>query len=99
VDVSLEVLWHLSEYRSDDPVSILVLVDVSLEGPPGMALVPAPQVSILVLVDVSLEALGRVWKGSAPTMFQSLFSWMFRSKPAQFCLFSPEFRYTNPEFR
>ena len=31
-------------------------------------------------------------------VFQSLFSWMCRSKPAKFGLFSPEFRYNCPEF-
>jgi len=79
VDVSLEA--SEVQRRADQPhVSILVLVDVSLEeqrlSPPRIQ-VP---VSILVLVDVSLEVrLLKFWIWFSGE-FQSLFSWMFRSK-------------------
>ena len=61
-------------------VSILVLVDVSLEAVmPSCEGRRAARVSILVLVDVSPEVPG---PGSrdGDTLFQSLFSWMFRPK-------------------
>src|SRR5208337_1850978 len=64
---------------SPSHVSILVLVDVSLEGHPRLPGPPAPLVSILVLVDVSLEAQ-TVYCVCQAVKFQSLFSWMFRSK-------------------
>ena len=90
--------------NNQNSVSILVLVDVSLE---VFCLVPEPhpeEVSILVLVDVSLEVMrlpplrstGRSFNpcsrgcfarrrnfmsgNQLRWMFQSLFSWMFRSK-------------------
>ena len=37
-------------------------------------------VSILVLVDVALEATVALWRANNTAMFQSLFSWMLRSK-------------------
>ena len=62
-------------------VSILVLVDVSLEAVVLRSLIQVPCVSILVLVDVSLEAAD-----SGHIVFQSLFSWMFRSKIRTICI-------------
>ncbi len=87
-----------------DGVSILVLVDVSLEALLCCMLTYSTTVSILVLVDVSLEAIAVIATGSilecfnpcsrgcfarripgrvqcqGREEFQSLFSWMFRSK-------------------
>ena len=60
-------------------VSILVLVDVSLEAVVLRSLIQVPCVSILVLVDVSLEETDPIVAGTY-VKFQSLFSWMFRSK-------------------
>src|SRR5208283_3826742 len=62
-------------------VSILVLVDVSFEVRVTVSLWVRRIVSILVLVDVSFE--GHTGRSYPPfDMFQSLFSWMFRSKSA-----------------
>ena len=60
-------------------VSILVLVDVSLEDSHCTTSRREPGVSILVLVDVSLE-VAAIPISVLPVSFQSLFSWMFRSK-------------------
>jgi len=61
-------------------VSILVLVDVSLEGTLRNTCKRTLWVSILVLVDVSLEVRGDAGLAGLQAVFQSLFSWMFRSK-------------------
>ena len=61
-------------------VSILVLVDVSLETRVTSLPENWKSVSILVLVDVSLESGPVRYTRARTTMFQSLFSWMFRSK-------------------
>ena len=60
-------------------VSILVLVDVSLEVDLLRPTIVDVSVSILVLVDVSLEVF-RCALWIRCIWFQSLFSWMFRSK-------------------
>ncbi len=61
-------------------VSILVLVDVSLEELHDCRSKKKCGVSILVLVDVSLEVDFHISFNRLKVMFQSLFSWMFRSK-------------------
>ena len=70
---------YCATQAQDRNVSILVLVDVSPEGPVTDSYAPSPTVSILVLVDVSPEAAAVLGTVSAP-LFQSLFSWMFRPK-------------------
>ena len=70
---------YCATQAQDRNVSILVLVDVSPEGPVTDSYTPSPTVSILVLVDVSPEAAAVLGTVSAP-LFQSLFSWMFRPK-------------------
>ena len=103
-------------------VSILVLVDVSLEDPNLYGHFGYSPVSILVLVDVSLEdclprkicSAGQCFnpcsrgcfarrRNEKPIimqviLFQSLFSWMFRSKAAKFCVFSAESRPNRLKF-
>ena len=61
-------------------VSILVLVDVSLEEHHERLSRAQSCVSILVLVDVSLEDSEQYPDSEGAMEFQSLFSWMFRSK-------------------
>jgi len=62
-----------------EKVSILVLVDESLEDCHNSFKDLKEYVSILVLVDESLEALGKCHTSNVGE-FQSLFSWMNRSK-------------------
>jgi len=76
-------------------VSILILMDVFLEGRHDHAPVWTVVVSILVLLDVFLEGYCR-GVGHRRVMFQSLFSWMFFSKPwscrpgfSPWCSFNP----------
>ena len=79
VDVSLEES-PIKAAVKEVPVSILVLVDVSLEEAVSSGKYANSVVSILVLVDVSLEEGGVIMGMECPIWFQSLFSWMFRSK-------------------
>ncbi len=78
VDVALEVPTRQRITRSKW-VSILVLVDVALEAKHILMPANLAEVSILVLVDVALEG---AFPGQLeyPFQFQSLFSWMLRSK-------------------
>jgi len=64
---------------SDLSVSILVLLDDSLEGGTSGILCSRPRVSILVLLDDSLEDSIDLQSNDS-RKFQSLFSWMIRSK-------------------
>src|SRR5208283_3943315 len=74
---SKRVCGDLNEHK--EGVSILVLVDVSFEGAGVTHHGTTFYVSILVLVDVSFEAASLI-EMSDWDAFQSLFSWMFRSK-------------------
>ena len=81
VDVSLED-FNPEECAVIVEVSILVLVDVSPEAPHLCRAERPAMVSILVLVDVSPEA--RTFAEQRDQRwFQSLFSWMFRSKSGE----------------
>ncbi len=79
VDVSPEVILmvHLS---TNSVVSILVLVDVSPEAGLRRSAGTRVPVSILVLVDVSPEVVRHPRRKRRGSVFQSLFSWMFRPK-------------------
>ena len=57
------------------PVSILVLLDVSLKAGRPVANRGTCRVSILVLLDVSLKVMFILW-GRGKNGFQSLFFWM-----------------------
>ena len=78
MNVPLEDYLHIPG-RAVYHISILVLVDVSLEAGVLYAVHQGGPVSILVLVDVSLEGTAALTAGT-DQRFQSLFSWMFHSK-------------------
>ena len=93
LDESLE--GHLCQRPAGNPgVSILVLLDESLEEDTGVLSERNWGVSILVLLDESLEGCDGVYR-LLSDQFQSLFSWMNRSKNTSL-LICPSMRGFNP---